>query len=318
MTDIRVAVASRSFSRHPVLRKELAARFPNVTFNDAGISLSGDALIEFLAGHERAITALERLDDTVFAELPELKVISKYGVGLDMIDLKSMAARGVQLGWTGGVNRRSVAELALSFAISLLRNVPRDFDRMRRGEWSQERGRELSGRTVGIVGCGHVGKDLIRLLEPFGCEILVHDIRDFPDFYAAHHVTPVDLDELLSKAEVVSLHLPLDDSTRNILAREKLEMMRSDAVLLNLARGSLVDETALKDLLKNGGIAGAGFDVFSHEPPMDLELLGLPTFLGSPHIGGTTNEGVLAMGRAAIEGLTRFGAPSEIVISQMG
>nr|NQU57701.1 phosphoglycerate dehydrogenase [Rhodospirillales bacterium] len=119
-----VAVASRSFSRHPILRAELLARYPDARFNDEGLSLAGDSLIDFLGGAEKVITALERLDESVFTALPDLKVVSKYGVGFDMIDLDAMTRHGVKLGWTGGVNRRSVAELVISLSIALLRRLP--------------------------------------------------------------------------------------------------------------------------------------------------------------------------------------------------
>lgn len=299
----RLAVASRSFSRHPVLRAEVLARYANVTFNDAGLSLSGDALVAFLSGHDKAITALEQLDAGVLSRLPELKVVGKYGVGLDMIDLAAMNRLGKKLGWTGGVNRRSVAELTIAAAISLLRHVPQGNAQVRDGGWKQLMGRQLSNRTVGIVGCGHVGKDLVGLLRPFGCRVLAHDIKDFSDFYAAHGVVATDLSTLLTQADVVTLHLPLDDSTRGILSAENLSLMRSDAILLNLARGGLVDEAALKAMLMDGRLAGAAFDVFSQEPPQDLELLRLPNMLALPHIGGSAEEAVLAMGRAAIAGL---------------
>ncbi|MBO6561357.1 MAG: phosphoglycerate dehydrogenase [Nisaea sp.] len=318
MKPVRVAVASRSFSKHPVLRAELLARFPNTTFNDAGVSLKGTALIDFLKGHERAITALERLDDALFAAVPELKVIGKYGVGTDMIDLEAMRRHGVSLGWIAGVNKRSVAELAVSFAIALLRHVPAAAAEARSGQWRQLQGRQLSGRTVGIVGCGHVGKDLVRLLKPFGCTILVHDVRSFPDFYTEHGIEAVGLDALLARAEIVTLHIPLDETTRGLLSAERLKLMRPDAVLLNLARGGLVDEEILKVMLKDGRLAAAGFDVFTAEPPEDLELLSLPNFLGTPHIGGASEEAVLAMGRAAIAGLEDFGDPVEVVAGQGG
>jgi D-3-phosphoglycerate dehydrogenase len=122
--EIKVAVCSRSFSANPVLRAELLARYPSATFNDAGLQLRGDSLVEFLKGHDKAITALEVIDDYVLGQLPELKVLSKYGVGLDMIDMAAMRAHGKRLGWTGGVNRRSVSELVISFAIAMLRHVP--------------------------------------------------------------------------------------------------------------------------------------------------------------------------------------------------
>jgi D-3-phosphoglycerate dehydrogenase len=157
--------------------------------------------------------------------------------------------------------------------------------------------------VVGIVGCGNVGKDLTPILRAFGCPVLAHDILDFPDFYAAHQVEPVGLEELLRRSDVVTLHVPLDDSTRGILSAERLALLRPDALLINTARGGLVDEVVLKAMLSTGRLAGAGFDVFATEPPDDPGLLGLPNFLATPHIGGSSEEAVLAMGRAAIRGL---------------
>ena len=311
-----VAVTSRSFSRHPILRGELLARYAAVTFNDAGTSLTGPQLIDFLRGHGKAITALEVLDDAVFAALPELKVVSKYGVGLDMLDLGAMARRGVLLGWTGGVNKRSVAELAISAMIALLHLVPQANQEVRNGKWRQLRGRQLTGRTVGIVGCGHIGKDLAVLLRAFDCRVLAHDILDFPEFYRQHQVTALDLEDLLQQAQIVSLHLPGDDTTRNILNAARLELMLPGAYLVNAARGGLVDERRLKEMLQQGRLGGAAFDVFAQEPPEDLELLRLPNFLATPHIGGSTEEAVLAMGRAAIQGLDHAGEVSKVLGKQ--
>lgn len=312
-TTTRVAVASRSFSRHPVLRAELLSRYENVTFNDAGLSLSGDALAAFLSGHDKAITALERLDAALLARLPDLKVVGKYGVGLDMIDLAAMSRMGKKLGWTGGVNRRSVSELTVAAAIALLRQIPQGNAMVRDGGWKQLMGRQLSDRVVGIVGCGHVGKDLVKLLMGFGCRILAHDIRDFPEFYAAHGVEKVGLEELLDTADVVTLHLPLDDSTRGILSATRLARLQPGTILLNMARGGLVDEVALKTMLKDGRLGGAAFDVFACEPPQDHELLRLPNMLALPHIGGSAEEAVVAMGRAAIAGLDAARDPLDYV-----
>jgi phosphoglycerate dehydrogenase-like enzyme len=299
----RVAVCSRSFSAHPTLRSELLARYRNVTFNDEGLKLSGDSLVDFLRGHDRAITALEVIDATVLERLPELSIISKYGVGLDMIDMDAMRAFGRRLGWTAGVNRRSVAELALAFAIVVLRQVPAVHRDILGGGWRQHVGGCLSGRTVGIIGCGNVGKDLVWLMKPFGCRVMAHDIRDYADFYAEHDVEAVDLDTVLGEADVVTLHVPLDDSTRGMLDAGRLAMLKNTAVLINTARGGIVDESALKEMLKDGRLAAAAFDVFSVEPPLDHELLALPNFLATPHIGGGSQEAILAMGRAAIDGL---------------
>jgi len=310
--DTPVAVASRSFSSHSVLRAELLKKYANVTFNESGKTLSGSELIDFLKGHAKAITALEVLDETIFSALPELKVISKYGVGLDMIDLDSMEQHGVLLGWTGGVNKRSVAELALSSMIALLHKVPFACREVRANKWYQVRGQQLTGKTVGVIGCGHVGKDVVILLEAFHCQVLSYDILDFPEFYEKYEVTAVGLQELLKQADIVTLHLPLDDSTRNILNAEMLEIMKQGSYLINTARGGLIDEIKLKKMLKDGKIAGAAFDVFLNEPPEDLELINLPNVIATPHIGGSTEEAILEMGRAAIAGLDTATLPSLI------
>lgn len=307
----RVAVCSRSFSRNPVLRAELLARYEHVTFNDAGGSLVGDDLVAFLRNHDKAITALERINESILAQLPELKVIGKYGVGLDMIDMAAMRRHGKRLGWSGGVNRRSVTEMVISFAVAMLRHIPAAQREVLGGMWRQHVGGLLSGRTVGIIGCGFIGKDLVELLQPWGCTILANDILDFPEFYARYGVESVELDELLRRSDVVTLHVPLDESTRNIITADRLGSMKPTAILINAARGGLVDEGALKAMLIEKRIAAAAFDVFAVEPPDDAELLSLPNFLVTPHIGGSAEEAILAMGRAAIDGLDINEIPGE-------
>jgi len=293
-----------------VLRAELEAQYPMVRFNDDGLSLNGNALVEFLAGADKAITALEKIDGTILDALPALKVISKYGVGVDMLDLKSMAKRGVRLGWTGGVNKRSVSELVIAFAISLLRQIPETTAEVRAGAWRQTVGRQLSDRCFGILGCGHVGKDLGRLLRAFGCRVLAHDVLDFPDYFAETGVEPVDLETLLRTADIVSVHVQLDHATENILSAQKLALMPNHAYLINAARGGLVDEDAVKAMLKDGRLAGAAFDVLNSEPPRDLELINLPNVMVTPHIGGSAEEAILNMGRAAISGLDDAEVPA--------
>ena len=305
-TKDKVAVCSRSFSKNIILRSELLDRYKNVTFNNDGLKLQGDSLIKFLKGHQKAITALEIIDDYVLSQLPELNVISKYGVGTDMVDNSAVIKHGKKFGWTGGVNKRSVSELVISFAIALLRHVPASNREVLSGTWRQHVGGQLSGRTIGIIGCGHIGKDLIKLLQPFECSILVNDICKYEDFYNEYNVKDVDKEELLKRSDIVTLHVPLDESTRNMLSADRLNLMKKSALLINVARGGLVNEVALKDMLLNNQLAGAAFDVFSEEPPQDVELLNLPNFLVTPHIGGSSQEAILAMGRAAIQSLDIF------------
>jgi D-3-phosphoglycerate dehydrogenase len=310
-TADKVAVCSRSFSRNATLRAELRERYGNVTFNDEGRALAGDSLVDFLRGHDKAIIALEQIDDAVLSRLPELKVIGKYGVGVDAIDMGAMRRHGTCLGWVGGVNKRAVAELTLAFAIAMLRHLPAASREVLSGTWRQHLGGLLTGRIFGIVGCGHVGKDVVRLLQPFQCSILVNDIRSYDDFYTEFAIEPTGLDDLLAQSDIISLHVPLDYSTRGMLTAERLALLRSSAILINSARGGIVDEKALKCALMEDRIAGAAFDVFAVEPPPDMELIALPNFLATPHIGGSSEEVILAMGRAAIANLDDNRVPDE-------
>ncbi len=305
----RVAVTPAFFGRHPILREELLARYPDVTFKEDDRILAGEDFVDFLRGHDKVIMSIDKLTDDVLAAVPELKVVAKHGVGLDSLDLEAMARRGVELGWRGGVNRRAVAELALSFIITVLRNLPLANRDLCQGVWERRMGSLLTGKTVGIIGCGFIGKELVLLLQPFDCKILVNDIRDYPDFYKAHDIETVGLEELLERSDVVSLHTPLDETTRNILSPKRLALMKPTAILINTARGGLVDEAVLKAALKEGRLWGAAFDAFAVEPLTDTELYNLPNFWATPHMGANAEEVVLAMGRSAIAGLDEHRPP---------
>ncbi|MDX1737172.1 MAG: NAD(P)-dependent oxidoreductase, partial [Alphaproteobacteria bacterium] len=164
-------------------------------------------------------------------------------------------------------------------------------------------GRELSYQTIGLIGCEHIGKDLALILRYLGCKVLVHDILDQSEFYEKHGLVAASLDELLQQSDVVSLHIPYNESTGGIISAEKLALMKENSILINTARGGLVDEQALKNSLKAGKLHAAAMDVFETEPPEDMELLNLPNFMATTHMGGSAEQAILAMGRAAIKGL---------------
>ncbi|MCB0320781.1 MAG: phosphoglycerate dehydrogenase [Bdellovibrionales bacterium] len=304
-TESRVAVASRSFSKHPQLRKELLAKYSNVTFNDGGSSLSDARLVEFLQGHDKAIIALEYITDSILSQLPELKRISKIGVGLDKVDLQAMRARNIEFIWTPGVNKRSVAELTLCFMLSVLRQISVADYNVRNGVFSSPTGGCLTGKTVGIIGCGNIGSDLVRLLEPFECTLLVHDIAPNEEFFRSNNLVACTLHHLLKESDIVTVHVPLYDGTVNLLSSNEIALMKPTAILINTARGGIVNEEALYEALHAGKLGGAGIDVFTTEPPGENALLSLPNVVVTPHIGAGTEEAILAMGRAAIEGLDR-------------
>jgi len=240
-------------------------------------------------------------------------VIACCSVGVDHIDPAVLKRHNVRLGWIPGVNKLSVAELTVSLMINLLRKVSTFNLGLRAGEWPKSRlGLQLRGRTVGIHGCGNVGKEVVRLLQPFGTTVLACDRVDYSDFYRQYGVTRVSPEELWERAELLTIHLPKNSSTIGMYSGDVLDRLRPGVFLLNTARGEIVDEAALKERLESGRIAAAAFDVFSREPPATpllAELLKLPNFLGTPHIGGSAREAWEAMLRAGIRGITENAVP---------
>jgi phosphoglycerate dehydrogenase-like enzyme len=307
---LRVAVPSISFCQTGTLRNELLEAYPETRFNDSGRRMSEAELVEFLSGCDAAIMGLEPLNEHMLDRLPGLRVISRMGVGVDNVDPDLLHRHGIRIGWTGGTNRHSVAELTISFAIAALRHIGPLYHEMRAGGRPRHRmGRHLRGRCVGLHGCGNVGKEVVKLLKPFDCRILACDIRDYGEFYRTHGVEAVSMEQLLEQSEVLSLHLPLNSTTAALYGGEVLDRLRPDCVLINTCRGGIVDEAALKDRLYDGRIGAACFDVFMVEPAADDELLCAPNFLCTPHIGGSAEEARLEMGRAAIRGLSENFTP---------
>jgi phosphoglycerate dehydrogenase-like enzyme len=307
---LEIVVCSRSFSRNPVLRSELEARCrqeddTRLRFNDEGVTLLGAELSRFLAGAERAIIALEPVDELLLQSCSQLRVIAKYGVGLNNIHLQACADAGVQIGWTAGVNSQSVAEMCVSLMIAAQRRLFESNRNLLAGKWGQLSGPQLSASTVGIIGFGHVGQALARLLAPFGCSILINDIVDFSSSVRGS-AEQVSLDELLRRSDVISLHVPSTLQTTGMIDAEAIACMRPHAVVVNTARGDIVNLGALRQALREKRIAAAAIDVFAPEPPDDAELLALPNLIATAHLGGSSDQAILAMGRAAIKGLFEF------------
>lgn len=309
----RVAVTNTIFNFLPHLRGELLAKYPDSKFNDAQPKITEDWLIDYLKGCEVALIGIEKYTERVIASLPDLRVISCCSVGVDHIDPAVLKKHNIRLGWTAGVNRLSVAELAISNMINVLRKVNSFNLGLREGIWPKTRmGLHLKGRTVGIHGCGNVGKEVVRLLQPFEVTILACDRVDYADFYRQYGVTPVSPEELWAKSEILTIHLPKNKTTIGMYTAAVLDKLRPGCFLLNTARGEIVDEVALKQRLEDGRIAAAAFDVFSQEPPTDrglLELMKLPNFLATPHIGGSAREAWEAMARSGIRGITENAVP---------
>jgi phosphoglycerate dehydrogenase-like enzyme len=299
----RVAVTPPPICNSSTLRDELTALFPQSTFNDTGRYLAEDELIRFAGDADALLVGRDGITDKVLSALPQLKIIAKYGVGLDTIDQDALKRHSVELGWTAGVNRRSVAELTLSFMLGLCHNVFKGGWFLKQGQWVKDGGHLLQGKTVGIVGCGNIGQEVVRLLQPFGCVVWVRDILDRSEFCEESGALEKSLEEVLERANIISLHVPLTEDTRNMINATSIANMQSTAFLVNTSRGDVVDQVALKEALLKETIAGAALDVFSQEPPEDMELLACPQLMVTPHIGGNAIEAVEAMARAAFQHL---------------
>jgi phosphoglycerate dehydrogenase-like enzyme len=295
-----IKVTSRSFSRHPVLKQELLDIFPNSVFNTDGPPTGLPNIVDFLNNTDGMILGLEQMDRRIMQQLKNLKIIAKYGVGLDNLDLDAAKELGIAVGWTGGVNKRSASEQALGFMLGLSRNLFFSSFPLKEGRWKKEGGALLTGKTVGIIGCGNIGTDLIYLLQPFNCRVLICDVLDKSGVVDTFGVTQVTQEILLAEADIISLHVPLTELTQCLVNQLFLQKMKPTAYLINNSRGPVVKQADLKNALQQNIIAGAALDVYESEPPNDLEFLALPNLMVTPHIGGNANEAVLAMGRSAI------------------
>jgi phosphoglycerate dehydrogenase-like enzyme len=301
--SVKIKVTVRAFCQNQVLRSELLDLFPNTEFNEEGHRYKGSELVNYLKDVDGAIIGLDPMTSDVIQNLPNLKIISKFGVGLDNVDVESAESQGKIVGWTGGINRRSVAEETLGFMLGLSHNLFRTGYQLKQGIWNKNGGFHLSGKTVGIVGCGFVGTDLLRLLLPFGCQLLICDILDKVAVAEQYQAQQVDFSRIVVEADVLSLHVPLTKRTQYLINAAVLQKMKLSAFVINTSRGPIIDQGALKHALMNNEIAGAALDVFEEEPPTDLEFLALPNLIPTPHIGGNAEEAVIAMGRSAIDHL---------------
>ncbi|MDX6438585.1 MAG: glyoxylate reductase [Gaiellaceae bacterium] len=254
-------------------------------------------LVPVPAGAEGILSLITTIVDDAYLERagPQLEVVANYGVGVNNIDLEAARRRGIVIANTPDVLTKTTAELAIAVTLALLRRVVEGDRYIRaRSAWSFSLefmlGEGLDGKTVGIVGAGRIGRETARLAEAFGAQALFAG-RDDP------------LEELLASADVVSLHCPLTPHTRHLIDEQALATMKSSAVLVNTARGPIVDERALVDALSRKVIAGAALDVFEFEPDISEELLSMEQVVLTPHMGSGTRETREAMGLLAVDAL---------------
>lgn len=292
---MRVAVSPRSFRQVPGRHQELLGkmgwegRYPKVDRH-----LTEGEMMELVTGCEGLIVGIDPVTARVMDAGP-LRAIAKYGSGLDNIDLEAAEQRRIPIRNTPGANSQAVAELTIAFLFALARHLVAHHRSATQGHWERWTGTELAGKRLGLVGLGAVGSRVARIAQGIGMEVAGHDP------YAAHTQVPtLDLEPLLETSWAVSLHVPLTRETRGLIGKAEIERMIPGTLLLNTARGGLVDEKAVAEALASGRLGGAAFDDLETRPEPDSPLWGQRGFLVTPHAGASTTEAVERTGVAAV------------------
>ena len=302
LKDCRLLVTPTSYgSNDPRLKSELEAQVGEVTYNPTGRPLTSTEVARLLPGVDGYIAGLDDIDVVALEAADRLRVIARYGVGVDKVDLQAAKAKGIIVTNTPGANSVSVAELALALMLALARQIPEAVEAVRGGKWPRYSGLSLEGKTVGILGVGAIGRQLARRLAAFECRIVAHDPLVDASVARSLNIELTTLDAVLSQADFLSLHLPLLPETRGMVNDAFLRSMKKGSYLINTARGEIIDEDALVKALQSGHLRGAGLDAFQSEPPDPKNpLLSMPQVIATPHLGAHTDGATSTMGWLAM------------------
>lgn len=260
---------------------------------DVRVGLNKAELMSIIGGYDGlAVRSATKADKDVIAAATSLKVIGRAGIGVDNIDIPSATARGIVVMNTPFGNSITTAEHAVALLFAAARQIAAADASTQAGKWEKSRfmGVELYAKTLGLIGCGNIGSLVAERALALKMKVIAYDPFLSPERAVKLGVEKVELDDLLSRADVISLHTPLTDKTRNILSAEAIGKTKEGVIIVNAARGGLVDEAALRAALESGQVAAAGFDVFVTEPAKQSVLFGAPNFVATPHLGASTNE----------------------------
>lgn len=299
--EIKVAITIRSFGAIQSLTSSLRNIGEVVHINDTGKRLNEPELCNILGDVEGVIAGTEKFSRSVFESAPKLRVISRVGVGLDSIDLNAANEYGVKVINTPKAPAIAVAEHTLALIFTLLKGITVYNKNMRHGDFSVHSGSMLEGRSVGIVGLGRIGSKVAEMLEGLGCNIYFYDPFS-PDNFKGRWSRISTLNELLGLVDVVTLHMPSQQNAKPILDEDIFSNCKKGIMIINTARGSLIEEDALIWAIEKGIVGGAGLDVFSTEP-YSGKLLDYPQVVTTPHVASNTIESRQEMEKEAIKNL---------------
>ena len=302
MNNYKVIVTARSFGKTDDkavrLLEEAGCEVIRLAAGERSLE---EQLAEAVVDADAVIAGLENWDAELLGKAQKLKVISRYGVGYDKVDVKAAAEKGIMVTITPGANGDSVADLAMVLMMDGARSVTAMDASIRAKNQSRPQGVEMWQKTLGVIGTGRIGQGVAKRCRGFEMKVLGYDIYESPAFKADCGGTYVDLETLLREADFITIHSPLTPETENMISTAQFDMMKKDAVIVNTARGGIIDEEALYEALSTGKIRAAGLDATVKEPPYDSPLLTLPNCILTPHAGAATKEASSKMSLMAAE-----------------
>jgi len=242
--------------------------------------------------HGLAVRSATKVTSDIIEAADNLKVIGRAGIGLDNVDIPAASQRGIVVMNTPEGNTITAAEHTIAMIMALSRNIPQATASLKAGKWEKKKlqGHELFNKTLGLIGAGHIGQIVADRARGMKMNVIVYDPYIKPEIIEKMELEPVSMEELLQRADYITIHTPKTDETTNLINKDTIAKMKKGAMLINCARGGIVNEDDLYDALKSQTLAGAAFDVFSKEPPGNIKLMSLPNFICTPHLGASTKE----------------------------
>ena len=286
----------------PALER-LSAFCSDLVFNPTDKPLSEQELLPLLKDCDGYLAGLDHVTGHVMENCPRLKAVSRYGAGYDRVDIPAARKLGIKVANTPGANAQAVAELSFALLLALARKIPYLHKATAEGGWVRSTGVELHNKTLGIVGLGAIGRKVALCSTGFQMKVLAYDPYIQEDYCKEHGIIPASLDALLSEADFITLHLPLNDDTYHLISEKTLALMKPGAILVNASRGGIIDEEGAFLALSSGRLGGLGLDAFEQEPPGESPLFTLPNVIATPHTGAHTGEATRAMADMAVDNL---------------
>ena len=304
MVSIKILITPRSFasiSDKPI--KMLTEKGYEIQRNNTGRPYKKEEMLKLIRDVDGIIIGIDELSAEIIEKANALKVISKYGIGVDNIDINMATNKKIIVTNTPTANVDAVADLAFGLILSLARRIPEADKKTKSGEWEKIIGKSVWEKTIGIIGLGKIGRQVVKRAQGFEMNVLAYDIIKDKKFVQKCGIKYVNLEKLLQKSDYITIHIPLNDATRGMISYEELEKIKESSFLINTSRGGIVDEEALYNALRNNKLRGAALDVYNNEPPRKSPLKELDNVIMTPHIGAYTEEAIENMSIQAAQNL---------------